>query len=260
MRMLGQGMRRRIAAAFLALLVGGCGTPSKLQTASGRPEISIPGVTVDAVKAEVVRTMTTEGFRITRDTQYEMAFDRPAQGAAAVLFGSRYDPVPSSRISFSFASMGNSVLVTADAAVVTNPGSGFEQRTDTNGGPDGTAVQAMLEQIGKSLNPNSSRAQARKRGVVLGVSLATIAQAKAAGMAVSAPAGVVVRGVTPGMPAARAGILKSDVIVSWAGQPTDNEAQFEAALAATSAGATIRLGIVRGTEQLEIPVTFDKPT
>lgn len=248
----------RVLFLIVALSLAGCGAPSKLQTASGKPEVSIPGTTVDAVKPEIVRTMTAEGYRITRDTQYEMAFDRPAQGAAAVLMGSRYDGVPNSRISFSFAPTGNSVLVTGDAAVITNPGSAFERRTDMNGGPDGTAVQSILDQISKVADPTSPRAQARARGVLLGVALATVAQAKAQRLPISAPAGIVVRGVTPGMPAARAGILKHDVLVTWSGKPIEDEPQLEAAIASTTAGSTVVLGVVRGTEQLDIPVTFEK--
>ncbi len=254
-------MRALLLAISLALLVGACGAPSKLQTASGRPEVSIPGTTVDAVKAEIVRAMASGGYRIVRDSQYEIAFDRPAQGPAAVLMGSRYDPVPMSRMSFSFAPMGSSVLVTGDASIVTNPGSGFEQRVDSNGGPDGTQLQEALNQLAASMDPASPRSQARQRGLIMGVSFSSVALAKSSGLQVPAgvTTGLYLRGVTPNMPGAKAGLQKGDVMIAFAGKPVTDDASLEAAIATLQPGARTQATVVRPSGEETVSIQFDKP-
>ena len=92
--------------------------------------------------------MLNKGYRITKDTQFELAFDMPVDNAmVSVLLGSKYDSQPNKRVSYSIAQVGEDVRVVADFAVITNPGSAFERRTDLNESAATTDVQTLLEEV-----------------------------------------------------------------------------------------------------------------
>jgi len=72
--------------------------------------------------------MVNGGFRITKDTSYELTFDKPVENiAVAVLMGSKYDSQPNARVSYTFAQVNDTTRVVADVAIITNPGSAFER-------------------------------------------------------------------------------------------------------------------------------------
>ncbi len=145
-------MRIALAATVSAVLLAGCGTPVNHATISGKPEVSISGTTPDAVKAAIINEMINRQYRISKDTPYEIAFDKPTDNAAAILLlGSKYDAVPNVRASYYITSTPPTVRVVADLAVITNAGSGFERRTDVNGNEDTLKIQMQLDGIKASL-------------------------------------------------------------------------------------------------------------
>lgn len=90
---------RAILAAALCIMVAACAAPVRQSTASGRPEVTIHHAAPDRVKAALVSGMMNRGYRITRDTQFEIAFDRPVENLlAAALLGSSYDAQPNARV------------------------------------------------------------------------------------------------------------------------------------------------------------------
>ncbi|CAL8981572.1 hypothetical protein RHODGE_RHODGE_02867 [Rhodoplanes serenus] len=96
--------------------------------------------------------MVTQKYRITKDTPYELSFDKPVENMAVqVLLGSKYDSQPNARVSYSFAPVDGGTKIFADMAVITNPGSAFERRTDVDGGHDSVAVQSLLDRIKEDL-------------------------------------------------------------------------------------------------------------
>ncbi len=138
-----------LAASLLAAAtLHGCGTPVQHATASGNVEVTISAPTADVVKAALVNEMVNRGYRITKDTPYEVVFDKPVENfAAQLLLGSRYDGVPNARISYMIAATPPTVRVVADMAIITNPGSSFERRTPLNNGQDSMQVQTILDSI-----------------------------------------------------------------------------------------------------------------
>jgi putative serine protease PepD len=70
------------------------------------------------------------------------------------------------------------------------------------------------------------------------------------------PKGVAVVAVTPGGPAATAGIRPGDIIVSIEDQPTLTAQSLGAVLADLRPGQTVRVTIVRGNSQEELKVTL----
>jgi serine protease Do len=92
----------------------------------------------------------------------------------------------------------------------------------------------------------------------LGIALAPPRAARRLRAAVGLPErdGLLVRGVQEDSPASRAGLERGDLLVSAAGAPLDSvDALFDALEAALPSG-TLTLGVLRGTEEREVPVAL----
>jgi serine protease Do len=92
----------------------------------------------------------------------------------------------------------------------------------------------------------------------LGIALAPPRAARRLRAAVGLPErdGLLVRGVQEDSPAGRAGLERGDLLVSAAGAPLDSvDALFDALEAALPSG-TLTLGVLRGTEEREVPVAL----
>jgi serine protease Do len=90
----------------------------------------------------------------------------------------------------------------------------------------------------------------------LGIAIAHPRHARRMRSAVGLPErdGLLVRGVVPDGPAARAGLQRGDLLVSAGGRPLNGiDDLFDAV---DAAGATLVLGVVRGTEEREVEVTL----
>lgn len=160
------GIKAVITAGFLsAVALQGCGTPVEHATASGKVETSITAPSADVVKSALVNEMVNRGYRITKDTPYEVAFDKPSDSVAAqLLFGSRYDGIPNARISYMIASTPPTVRVVADLAIITNPGSAFEQRMPLNNSQESVQAQALLDAVKYKIeSPPPAAPKARKK-------------------------------------------------------------------------------------------------
>lgn len=70
--------------------------------------------------------------------------------------------------------------------------------------------------------------------------------------------GLLVRGVEAGTPAERAGVRRGDLIVSIAETPVSAIDDLYAALDRADEGSTVELGILRGVEELRLPVALAK--
>ena len=68
--------------------------------------------------------------------------------------------------------------------------------------------------------------------------------------------GAIVTGVAKGGPAAAAGARQGDVIVGWNGKPFQNFRSLLSSLGPDSVGRVVTLGLRRGGEPLELPVTI----
>jgi hypothetical protein len=127
-------MKSLLVVLALGCALCACAAPTHLDTPSGHAEVTISRVAPEKIKAALVNKMIDKGYRITKDTQFELAFDKPADSIlVAALFGSKYDAIPNARVTYSIAQVGDDVRIVGDLAVITNPGSAHEQRTDMNG-------------------------------------------------------------------------------------------------------------------------------
>jgi S1-C subfamily serine protease len=94
----------------------------------------------------------------------------------------------------------------------------------------------------------------------LGVAIAPPRVARRLRSAVGLPerAGLLVRGVEDGGPAARAGVEKGDLIVSAGGTPTESvESLYTALDSVPAAGGNLDLTVVRGTDERTVTATFE---
>ena len=76
-------------------------------------------------------------------------------------------------------------------------------------------------------------------------------------LALKRPVGALVAAVTPGSPAARAGLKARDVIVSVEGQAVDDPNAFDYRFATRQIGKTAQLGILRGGRDSRVTVALE---
>lgn len=138
----------RSLAVVVALSLTACQT-SQLQTASGKPEVTIFAADASLVKAEIINDMLNSGYVLSRDTAYQLVFDKRMETnfTAQLLLGSNYDQVPAARIAYVISPTNENVRVIADMSIITNPGSAFERRMDMNHSKDATLVQQKLRTV-----------------------------------------------------------------------------------------------------------------
>jgi serine protease Do len=114
--------------------------------------------------------------------------------------------------------------------------------------PSNSAVQVIdqLKQYGET-----------RRGW-LGVHVQNVTDEIAASLGLQEPKGALVAKVTPGSPAASAGIEPSDVIVKFDGQPIDNMRGLPRAVAATPIGKSVSVELFRKGKTMDFKLTVGR--
>lgn len=115
--------------------------------------------------------------------------------------------------------------------------------------PAGDELRARLDALAQGRSP---------AGVHLGVALAPAAAARRLRQAVGLAErdGLLVRAVQQHSPAARAGLREGDLIVAAGGRQVATVDDLHAALDAVGEGDSLALRLVRGTDELDVAVTF----
>ena len=132
----------------VVVMTTGCVAPVQHNTASGKPEVTIGTNDVGAVKAALVSEMIDRGYDITTEGDHRLIFDQRVDNVlAAALLGSSYDSTPNARISYTIVRTSGGIRVVADIAIITNPGSAFERRTEMNQHQDSLDVQRALDAL-----------------------------------------------------------------------------------------------------------------
>ncbi len=158
------------------------------------------------------------------------------------------------------------VYVQTDASI--NPGSSGGALVDLRGRLIGINT-LMLAQPGTAEGPGFAapssivRAvyeQIRKTGRVrrgdIGVRAQTVTPVLAAGLGLPRDYGVVLSDVLPRSPAAKAGLLPGDLIVSADGKPMENGRQFQVSLYRRYIGDVVELEILRNAEPMKMFVAM----
>ena len=152
----------RIVKSFVLVLlifmILSCAT-TPLRTASGRPEVSINGVTREDVSNALINEMVNAGFTLYQADEYKLCFKKKEKNILVnVFFGSRFNPITEFRIIFNLIEFPNYVRVIATSAlIVTNPGSAFERENEVMGGKVASQLQEILEKIKQKLEEKSMK-------------------------------------------------------------------------------------------------------
>ncbi len=101
---------------------------------------------------------------------------------------------------------------------------------------------------------DSLRRGERVRRGYIGVSLQPIGESEAAALGVERNRGELIRGVTPGGPAARAGVQQGDVVISVAGQPVNPDQSLAYLVSQQPIGSRIPLEVIRGGRRQTVTV------
>jgi hypothetical protein len=139
---------RLTAALSLALFAGCAAPPPPLATTSGRPEVTIAGASKKQVIDAIVAGALEKGSQVRSVNDYGVVLARRDDSnlGAAILFGSRYDAVPESRMHLNVVEVPGGIRVFGRAEMVTNPGSAFERVTDITRGA-GQQIQDALVRL-----------------------------------------------------------------------------------------------------------------
>lgn len=147
-------MRTVVLAALAAVVAAGlAGCQTAVDTASGSPEVTIPGIRPDQVKPVIVGQMLNTRLRIKTDTQYSLVFEKPEENIGMnVLFATGFGP-PVHRVNFAIAEVPGGTRIVADSSTISNSGTAFERKTGwyVEFGPE--RLQAMLNNIESSVAP-----------------------------------------------------------------------------------------------------------
>lgn len=144
-----------LIASLISILMLGCGTPPpRLATPSGKPEILISGVTRKQVADAIVSDRLSSGFQVKSVNDYTLVVVKDINDfAAQVVYGTKFNRVPETRITHSFAETGSGIRVYIRSEIVSNPNSQYESLTDFTeswGGP----AQDYLNRLKNALEKN----------------------------------------------------------------------------------------------------------
>jgi serine protease Do len=122
-----------------------------------------------------------------------------------------------------------------------------------SGGSEGIGFAAPSNIVGTVFE--QIKAKGRVARGEIGARAQTITADLAAGLGLAQTWGVVLSDVTPGGPAAQAGLRIGDVVAALDGKPMENARQFDVNLYGRAVGAAVRLDVRRGAEARSLVVT-----
>lgn len=146
-------MKTQVLASLVlaaALALSGCVTqPERISaTASGKPEVTIPGVELPAVKAHLIGMLVNFGYTLERDTEYSLVLTRPTQAgenfAVAMSIGNAYSS--NSRVAnFTFVKTPEGIRVIATPALRAQMPGGQVNELPLNG--NGTVYNTFQQDL-----------------------------------------------------------------------------------------------------------------
>ena len=138
-----------IQVLSLLVLLSACAVSSRINTPSGKPEITVPAPKKQTMDA-IVQAVVGDGFQLRRLDEYTAVLGKPSESFVTnLLSGSRYDPTAEERVIFNFFEVPSGTRVIITMQIVTNPGSAFERVRDISHGRGAQELQAGLDNLVK---------------------------------------------------------------------------------------------------------------
>ena len=151
--------KRFKAFSVLIVLVGfvsGCATYEPLETASGRPEVTIAGVAKGEVIEALTGIMQGAGYLARKVTDekaiyYKRTFDtyaeRPYGASIRIPQRALREEAPELLVSYDIEETGEGVHVIATVEIISEPESPFKKSKDISRGPDARVIQKRLDRL-----------------------------------------------------------------------------------------------------------------
>src|SRR6185436_18031148 len=122
------------------------------------------------------------------------------------------------------------------------------------GGNVGIGFAIPAEQV-RPVVESLQRGQRVQRGYI-GVALQPVDEGVAAALGIDRNRGELIRSVTPGGPAARAGIQQGDVVITVAGQPVTPDATLAYIVAQQAIGARVPIELIRQGQRRNVTIAI----
>ena len=154
----------RAAIPLLAItILAGCVSGTKMEkTASGRPEVTIPGATQEAVQGELFSLCNNSAAAVRSSSPNEVVCGKPMEGGSAIaaqlLVGNSYSTPPVALARFTIWKVGQDVRVSAYQWVETQMAMGQVRTVELNSPQAFNALQSKLNDIKSRLASTQSRA------------------------------------------------------------------------------------------------------
>ena len=149
-------MRRFLTFGVLVFFLSGCATMGRLQTPSGRPEVSIEGTTIKDATNACVSSLSANGWQIEQAADYMVQAVHTSDNMTVdFMWGSSYDFHQTwYRMIFTFVKESNGVRIYGVQQVVANRGTGFEKVLQLTSQKAYESTQSYLEQIRNTILRN----------------------------------------------------------------------------------------------------------
>lgn len=154
----------RAAIPLLAItILAGCVSGTKMEkTASGRPEVTIPGATQEAVQGELFSLCNNSAAAVRSSSANEVVCGKPMEGGSAIaaqlLVGNSYSTPPVALARFTIWKVGQDVRVSAYQWVETQMAMGQVRTVELNSPQAFNALQSKLNDIKSRLSSTQSQA------------------------------------------------------------------------------------------------------
>lgn len=148
--------------ALAAVLFGSscAGGLPPIQTATGKPEVTLPNVTKKQAVDYLTVIMLNREYQVRQVNDYMAAFGKAGDTfAARFLFGTKFNRVPDLRVTYNFVDTPAGLRVIATLEIITNPNSGFQRVRDFSaGGSAKEYYQILLNMKGHLAGPKPTGA------------------------------------------------------------------------------------------------------
>jgi hypothetical protein len=137
-----------LGGAIAVLGLAGCASPQKSASSSGKPEITIRGVTRQQVCDALRERLFSRGWALGAANDRAVTASKPmANDAAGIL-----NAPTVRRVSYDLLDSRGGVRVVAKLETVTNPGKTIEQVTDAIDTESGANIRDFLQQLSAELS------------------------------------------------------------------------------------------------------------
>jgi hypothetical protein len=129
-------MRKFLSVFFILILTAAPVAMSQMPP-SGKPEVTIPGVTQKQVVSTLSEMMIACQFTIKEITEYTAVYNRTMKDKNSILaFGTQMCPYPELRASYATIETDAGIRVIATVEMVSNPNTNSEYKKDYSADPE----------------------------------------------------------------------------------------------------------------------------